>query len=151
MQDSLRSRLERDLQRLGIGVNRTQFRAQLYEEQMVDLVRDMALSNEASMDHRLKCAAQVVQWARGGIETWRHDRETMQPDSPVITGGTVGEAVEAARSATELFSELDGLVRRKIPFRDWPERIRNLAEAAAFAELEEDDVVVGIAAPLTKS
>jgi hypothetical protein len=155
LQENLSDKLTQQLRRLNVVVNRTQFRAQLYEEEMVDLVRDMAFSNDSSLDHRLKCAVQVVQWARGGIETWRHDKETMEADSPVITGGTVGEAIDEARNAADLFGRLDGMVRRKVPFRDWPEDIKTLAESEAFRDLEEsepglqgDDVLIGIAAPL---
>lgn len=121
--------------------------AQRYEDAMVTLVRDMAFSVEATMEHRLKCAVQVVQWARGDVETWRHDKETIQPDAPTILGVTVAEAIEEARSAADTFGRLDDLVRRKVPFRDWPSDIAALAEAAAFAELEDDDTLVGIVEP----
>jgi len=121
------------------GVNLAEFTAQRFEEECIILVRDMAFSMEASMDHRLKCAQQIVEWARGKVVPWHHTGETIDPTATTPLGGTVGETIDAVRATTELFAELDRLVRNKIPYRDWPSEIQNLAEAAAFADLDDDN------------
>ena len=142
--ESLHGRLSQELAALNITVNRVQFRAQLYEEEMVDLVRDMALSTEATMPHRLECARQIVLWSRGKVDEWRHDKETLRPEDTTITGGLIGDTIEQARQTANLFARLDDLVRRKVPVSDWPSDIRQMAEAQPFVELEDDDRLISI-------
>jgi len=120
-------------------VNRVQFRAQMYEEEAVDLVRAMMYADEAPMGHRLQCAQQIVQWARGSVKTWNHDGETINPAAPGPAGLPVGETIEAARAAVEVFSRFDRNVRLNIPYADWDDEVKALAEAAAFAEVAEAD------------
>jgi len=145
--------LAREFQRLNFNVNRTQFRAQLYEEECVDLVRDLMYSNDVTPAQRLMCAQQIVQWARGEVESWRHDGETIDTEAPALAGGTVGAVIEAASRTADLYRTLDHYVRNRIPFADWPAEVRNLAEAAAFADLDDDGsaVIVGIAGPEDQS
>jgi hypothetical protein len=127
------------------GTNKAQFRAQMYEEEMVTLARDMALSVETSGPLRLECIRFVVQTARGVPQPWRHDGGTINPEAKTVLGGTVGQAIDAARQESELYQRLDGLVRAKTPYRDWPADIQALAESAPFAELDGSDVLIGIA------
>lgn len=125
-----------ELARLNL-VNKVQFRAQMYEEEAVDLVRAMMYAPEVSFTQRLQCAQQVVLWARGGVQTWNHDRETMDPQAMTPVGTPVGETIEAAHAAAEVFARLDRYTRLKIPYADWDDEVKGLAEAAAFAEEDE--------------
>ena len=122
---------------LNLGVNVTQFTAQRFEAEMVTLVRDMAYSTDVSHETRLRCAVQVAEWARGKVDSWYHTKETLDPDDRTITGETIGETIEAARVTAERFGRLDDLVRRKVAYEDWPEDIKALSEAAAFADLDQ--------------
>lgn len=132
---ALQRRLGQELAKLNL-VNKVAFQAQRYEEECVALVRDMAFSNEAPWDHRLRCAQQVVEWARGRVREWNHDGRTIGAEEQSPAGGTIMETIDAARVTADLFGRLDDLVRRQVPYRDWPEDIKGLAEAAAFAEME---------------
>jgi len=134
----MRDKLVRDLRRLNLSVNVTQFTAQRYEQECVTLVRDMAFSLEVQPDLRLKCAAQVVAWARGAVQEWPHDRGTIDPDERTPFGETVGETIDAIKVETAVFEELDSLVRRNVPYSEWPERIKALPESAMFADSDSD-------------
>ena len=120
------------------GVNLAQFRAQLYEEEMVTLVRDIALAQDTPVSLRLECARTVVTWARGVPREWRNSGETIDPAAPGTVHETVGKELEAVRATAELFATLDDLVRRRVPYSLWPEEVRNLAEAAVFAPVEDE-------------
>lgn len=136
--DALRIRLTHEFRKLNLGVNVAQFTAQRFEQEMVELVRDIAIANETPINVRVNCAVQVVEWARGRVETWRHDGKNIDPSAEnPLTGTSVGETIEAAKATAETFQELDRLVRQNVPFADWPESIRQLSEAAVFAEVEE--------------
>jgi len=126
------------------GINKSQFRAQMYEEELVTLARDLAFSAEIAHALRLECIKFVVQTARGVPAPWFNAGETIDPEVRSLAGGTVGETIDAARSASEMYQRLDDLVRRKVPFRDWPADIRGMAEAEAFSEMDGDETLVGI-------
>ena len=86
---------------------------------------------------RFDSAMAIIRVARGEPGRLPEGAETVDPNATGHTGATVGAEIEAARASAALFAELDGLVRNRVPFEDWPERVRRLSEAAAFAPVEE--------------
>ena len=119
------------------GANKARYRAQMFEEEMVDLLRDIAFAPETPASLRRQCALDVLVVARGEPGGLPAGAETVDPNAKGNTGATVGEEIEAARTSAALFAELDSLVRNRVPFVDWPERVKHLHEAAVFAP--EDD------------
>lgn len=115
------------------GVNMAQFKAQVYEEAMVDLLAGFAMDAGQPPSFRRDCAKDVLSYARGAIKPWIHDGETIDPSATGDSGSPVREEIEATRVTAEAYQELDDLVRRKVPPEQWPERIRALAgEAIAY-------------------
>lgn len=124
------------------GVNLAQFRAQMYEEEMIDFLRDVVLSNDAPLGLKISCAKDVLTYARGPLTPWAHDGQTIDPEEPTPEGTpepTIGAQIEAARALADLHTELDDLVRRRVPPEHWPKRIQEAMGDAAtyFAEVEE--------------
>ena len=138
--------MQRRIQGLNIlpGINKAQFRAQALEEEMVGIVAGLARHAETPPGLRLDCARYIVTLARGAPQPWFHDGRTIDPDAPSATGRTVGEDIESARRETDLYLRLDALVAQRTPYRDWPDDIKALAEAQAFAALEAGDTLVAI-------
>jgi hypothetical protein len=117
--------LSRDL-----GINLAQFRAQIHEEEMVELLvgfsRDLTLP--ASL--RRQCAIDVVTFARGRIEPWQHEGQTIDPQATGGSGHAIGEEIQAARLTAEGYERLNDLIMRRVPSDQWPEDIRELAGQA---------------------
>lgn len=120
------------------GVNKAQFRAQMLEEEMVLLIRDVATAPETAASLRLECARTILTIARGVPQPWFNRGETIDPEAKGTVHETVGAEMEAMRVTADTFSRLDDLVRRKVPYRLWPEDVRGLAEAAAFSDAEPE-------------
>ena len=116
------------------GVNKARFRAQMFEEEMVDLLRDIALAPDTPISLRRLAALDVLLVARGEPGRMPEGAQTVDPHEKGNTGSTIGEEIEAARVATSLFAELDALVRDQVPYAQWPDRVKKLHEAAAFAD-----------------
>lgn len=129
-------KLIKELNNLNL-LNKVQFTAQQYEQLAVEVVRDCMLSLNATIDQRVDCASKIVEWARGAPKSWIHDGQTMNPGGMGPVGITVSETIDAARVKSDHFAMLDDLVRRKVPFENWPEDIKSLTEAAAFADEDE--------------
>ena len=116
------------------GANKARWRAQLYEEEMVELLRDIALAPDTPIGVRRQCALDVLLVARGEPGRLPEGAETVDVEAKGNSGATVGEEIEAARASAQLFAELDALVRNRVPFAEWPERVKHLHEAAVFAD-----------------
>lgn len=104
---------------------------------MVDLLHDIALAPDTPLSLRRQCALDVLTVARGEPGRLPEGSETVDPAATGATGATVGEEIAAARESAALFAELDGLVRNRVPFVDWPDRVKRLHEAEVFAETDE--------------
>lgn len=137
----LRSHVARRFQRLAgeSGINLAEFEAQRHAADAVRLAWDLAQSNDAAPAFRLDCIKFVVTTAYGAPRPLFQTGETVDPDERLPGGETVGQTIEAARVTADLLARLDRLVRGNIPFQDWPEEIRTLSEAAAFAEVEQQE------------
>jgi hypothetical protein len=118
------------------GVNRAQFEAQRYERDAVRLAWDLAQHPDCAVTFRLECIKFVVQTARGVPAPWFNRGETIDPNASGTALETVGAELLAVENMTGLYAEMDKLVREKVAYSKWPERIRGLAEAAAFADDE---------------
>jgi hypothetical protein len=124
----------RDLARNGI-INKAQVRAQMYEEEIITLARDMAFMPDMSHADRMTYMRFVMDYARGKPMEFIVSRETVDLSvTNVANGNTIGQTIEAVRVNTALMNQLDALVRQGVPFADWPEDIRQMSEAAAFAD-----------------
>ena len=111
------------------GVNMAQFTAQRYEEEMVKVLVGMALdvTGTTAPGLRRQCALDVITVARGVPKPWLNDGQTIDPNAPVGDGSqTMGDLIEAAKTSAEMYEELDGLVRRKVPPEQWPQKIREM-------------------------
>jgi len=138
----LREAIGRHFRRLTntAGVNMAEFRAQLHEEEMVELLVGFTRDMTATMPFRRQCALDVLQLARGQIRPWIHDGETIQPDAVGLSGRPVREEIDSARRAAEVYAELDDLVRRKVHPSEWPEAVRLAAGDAISFFAEEESV-----------
>lgn len=121
-------------------VNMVQFTAQRFEEEAVKFVNSCIYADEVPLAVRLECADRIVTWARGKPRDWAHTGETIHPEAPGTIGATVGEEIAAAKAAAVLYGEMDRLVRAGIPYKEWPEKVRNMAEAEAFADEEAEPI-----------
>ena len=119
--------------------NKARYRAQGFEEEMVDLLHDIALAPDTPLSLRRLCALDVLAVARGEPGRLPEGAQTVDPSAIGNTGSTVCEEIEAARASATLFAELDANVRNRVPYGDWRAEVKRLAEAAAFAPDEESD------------
>lgn len=110
------------------GINLAQFRAQLHEEEMVELLvgftRDITLPASLRRD----CAKDVVTIARGPIQPWIHLGETIDPQAEGRTGNTVGAEIEAARLTSRMYEQITQLTMKGVPFEAWPEELKAAAD-----------------------
>lgn len=119
------------------GVNMAEFHAQLVEVEMVEIIAGFARDLTLEPKFRKECALDVLLLARGPSVPWPRDGKTISVHEPGPAGGTVGDTIEAARLAADLYQQLDDLVRRKVPPAEWPPAVREAAGAAiAFYEGE---------------
>ena len=119
------------------GVNKAKYRAQCIEEEAVDMLRDIMTGIETPLSLRRECALDIIRVARGEPGRLPDDARTVEVDAVGGSGQKVGEEINAARVSAALFARLDSLVRNRIPYNEWPDEIKRLSEAAAFAP--EDD------------
>ena len=125
------------------GINYAQFQAQLQEEDMVRLLAGFAMDTTLQPTLRRECALDVITIARGKIQPWIHDGQTIDPEAVSAAGSPIKQEIDAARATAELYQELDDLVRRRIPPEQWPEAVRTLAgEAIAYYQTEGAPVLI---------
>ena len=123
------------------GVNKAKYRAQCIEEEAVDMLRDLMFDPETAPGLRRECALDIIRVARGEPGRISDDPRTIDGDATGTSGRKVDEEINAARVSASLFARLDALVRNQVPYDDWPDEIKHLSEAAAFASEDgiEDD------------
>lgn len=109
------------------GVNLAQFRAQVFEEEMVELLVGFTRDITVATSLRRTCALDVIQIARGPQAPWFHDGKTVNPQAIGETGQTVGQEIEDARKTSALYTQLDELIRSNTHPSLWPESVRVLA------------------------
>ena len=119
------------------GVNKAQFEAQRLEVEMVGLIRDIAYESDTPPSLRLEAAKYIITLARGPIAPWSNKGLTIDPDDKGTVLDSVGDELRASTDMTALYGEMDDLVRSRVPFTQWPDRVKQLAEAAAFSDTEE--------------
>ena len=132
-----------------VGVNLAQFRAQLHEEEMVELLVGLARGKavdqkgeaiDVPVSVRRQCMIDVLTFARGPIRPWLHDGETIDPSMPAPGGGTMGDAITATRATADTIEEMADLVARQVPPSAWPDHVREAAAASAlYSELVTED------------
>ena len=121
------------------GINLAQFRAQLYEEQAVELIAGFMSDVTLSAPFRKECAKDILLYARGAVKSWEHDGETVDTNAIGRTGNTIGEEIEAARLTAQAYEEINKLCMRQVPVEAWPEELRAFADpsmVAAFNVIE---------------
>lgn len=110
------------------GINLAAFKAQIHEEEMVDLLvgftRDVTLPATLRRD----CAKDVITIARGPIQPWFHMGETIDPLAEGRTGNTIGAEIEATRLTSQAYEAITRLMMQQIPFDMWPEDLRAFAD-----------------------
>ena len=125
------------------GINRAQFEAQRYEKEAVRLAWDLAQHPDCAVTFRLECIKFVVQTARGVPAPWFNKGETIDPNAKGTVLDTVGAEIKAVESGSEAYARLDRLVRERVPWSKWPEDVKAMAEAAAFADEEPAAIAAG--------
>ena len=129
----LRDKIAKQLRRFATrsGLNMTEFQAQKYEVEMVDILAEMARDPTGFVPLALKrqCALDVVMLARGPMlnRPWIHDGKTIDPEAHGATGMTVGAEIDAIRVMSSMHQQLDELVRARVPVGEWPAEIREMA------------------------
>jgi hypothetical protein len=106
------------------GTNLVQFRAQIHEEEMVELLVGFTRDISLSPTLRRQCALDVIQLARGPQAPWYHDGQTINPHAMGETGNTVQQEIEEARKTSNLFTKLDEMIRSNTHPSTWPEEVR---------------------------
>jgi hypothetical protein len=115
------------------GVNVTQFKAQIYEEEMVDMLAGFARDMTQPTSLRRQCAIDIITYARGLPKPWIHVGDTVNPEAEGKVGETVGQEINAARLTANIYQQLDELVRRGVHPDSWPADVRQAAgEALAY-------------------
>lgn len=120
------------------GVNLAQFKAQVHEEEMIDLLVGFTRDVTLPATLRRQCALDVVLVARGPIRPWEHAGETIDPSAEGRTGATVGTEIEATRLTADAYMRIASLTMRQVPFSQWPEDLQAAADPA-LATFTEDD------------
>ena len=116
-----------------------QFRAQLHEEAMVEVLVGFAQDMNLAPSLRRDCARDVIAIARGPLApVGAPNGETIDPSVAREGGGTVGDEIVAIRATAELYQRLDELVRREVPPELWPEDVRAIAGNLAASYAEDD-------------
>lgn len=119
------------------GVNMAEFHAQLIEVEMVQILEGFAKDVTVPVSLRRQCALDVLLLARGPSIPWPRNGKTVDVNEQTPMGGTVGDAIDAARVSADLYQTLDDLVRRRVPPAEWPPEVREAAGAAiAFYDSE---------------
>lgn len=127
------------------GVNLAQFKAQVFEEEMVELLVGFTRDITVATSLRRQCALDVIQVARGPQAPWFVNPATIQPNAIGETGQTVGQEIDEARKTSALYTQLDELIRSNTHPSMWPESVRVLAGEmlptleASFAADQADD------------
>ena len=104
------------------------FRAQLHEEEAVQVLIDMYRDPETAPGLRRQCALDVVSIARGPMAPWAHNGATIVEDGiNPNTGLKIADEIDAQRRLSELHQQLDELVRQNVPADKWPEDVRVMA------------------------
>jgi hypothetical protein len=121
------------------GVNKAKYRAQCIEEEAVDMLRDIMTGIETPLSLRRECALDIIRVARGEPGRLPDDARTVEVEAVGGSGQKVGDEINAARVSAALFARLDSLVRNRISYNEWPDEIKRLSEAAAFAPDEDSE------------
>ena len=120
-------------------INVARWRAQLHEEEMVQLLVNFALDGTQSASLRRDCAKDVLEIARGKIVAQVHDGENVDPTAHTGGASAIGQQIEAQRIETNQWQTLDAYVG-KIASEYWPEHIRHIAGdlVALYSETTQD-------------
>jgi hypothetical protein len=134
------------LKKLKGSTNVTQFTAQLFEEQMVLMLKQFALDPEIPVTIRRQCALDVLTLARGQPRPWLVDPNTINPQAlgGAGFGATVGQEIEAAKFTTDLHQQLADYTARNVHPRNWPAEVRAIATdmVAYYEDQPEGEVEV---------
>jgi hypothetical protein len=121
------------------GINLAQFRAQLYEEQAVELLAGFMNDITLPAPFRRDCAKDVLLYARGAIKPWEHDGVSVDISATGRTGATIGEEIEAARLTAAAYEAINRLCMRQVPVDAWPEELRAFADPSMVAAFSVTD------------
>jgi hypothetical protein len=139
--EATRKAIQRHMTRVSVhSFNLARVRAQMHEEDMVDVLYSMAMDLNLAPEIRRLCAINVLEQARGKITTQLHDGNTVNPSDPALDGTnrTVGDQIDAARVAAAEMSVIQEWA--SVPYEQWPEHVRTLIGPdmmAAFTETVE--------------
>lgn len=130
--EEVRSLVSKNFRRLvnTTGVNLAQYEAQIHEADAVRMLWAWANDAEQAVGFRRDCVKDVLLYARGGIKTWEHAGETINPSMLGQSGRPVGEEINAVRLMSDVMQELNDLVARKVPFAAWPPHVVEAAGAS---------------------
>lgn len=109
------------------GPNLAVFRAQIHEEEMVELLVGLTKDISVAPGLRAQIAMDVIKIARGPMAPWFHTGETINPHAMGDSGKSVGDEIEEARKTSALYTELDACIRSNTHPSTWPESVRVLA------------------------
>lgn len=125
---------------IGAGINLAQFKAQLFEEQAVELIAGFMNDVTQTAAFRKECAKDILLYARGPIRPWEHSGETVDPNAIGHTGNTVGEEIQAARLTAAAYEQINVLCMKQIPVDAWPIELQAFADPSMVAAFTVTDV-----------
>jgi hypothetical protein len=108
-----------------------EFQAQTHSARMVDILAAFADDVTRPDDFRRVCANDVLNRAYG-TPTQKAKIEFHDPRAKGESGSTIGEEIEAAKVAAEMFQRMNDLTMRRVPMSKWPEDVKRIAESTAY-------------------
>jgi hypothetical protein len=117
------------------GINMSQFTAQLHEIRCVETLVGFASDDTLPEPFRAQCCKDVIELARGKPKVWLHDTATINPAAPSLRDPehrTVADDIAEVKTMSACYEELNALVSAGVHTNDWPDRVRDLVDAATL-------------------
>ena len=108
-----------------------EFQAQTHSARMIDILAAFADDVTRPDEFRRSCANDVLNRAYGTPVT-KAKIEFHDPRAKGESGSTIGEEIEAAKVAADMFQRMNDLTMRRVPMDKWPEDVKRIAESTAY-------------------